>query len=439
MKAFLISIIVVPLFIGCTHPAHETNADILTDKNVLYNNEKQLTKVIIYDVFSPPVTSRIYAYTSLASYEAMRFIKPGYVSMTEKLHGFPAMPVPEKDKSYNYLLAATRAFFTVAEKVTFSKDTLLDYETKVFNDFQLALDKDTYDRSVAFGDSIGNKILERTKVDRYKETRGMSKFLGSNEAGKWRPTPPDYLDAAEPYWSLVMPLAVDSASMITCPKPPQYDTGRNSEFFKNVNEVYSIGKALTDSQKTVARYWDDNPFVTEHSGHLMFGNKKVTPVGHWMGIATLAAQMKNVDAIEIARTYALTSVAMYDVIITCWKEKFRSQVIRPITVINENIDRNWQPFLQTPPFPEHSSGHSGISAAAATILTKCMGESFAFKDTTENQYIGLTRSFTSFEQAAQEASMSRIYGGIHYRSGVNAGIIQGKSIGEYVFDKLGKK
>jgi hypothetical protein len=439
MKNLLIGVYVLYIFAGCENKVNKADTKILTDQNLICRNQQKLTDVIIYDVFSPPVTSRIYAYTSLASYEALRFIKSGYPSIAEKLHGFPVMPVPEKNKSYNYLLAATKAFFTVAEKVTFSKDTLINYETKVFDDFRSALDTNTFNNSIAFGELIGNKILERTKVDNYQETRGMAKFLGSNETGKWRPTPPDYLDAAEPNWSMIRTLAVDSASQISCPRPPEYDTSRSSEFFKNVNEVYTIGKSLTDSQKMIARYWDDNPFVTEHSGHLMFGNKKVTPVGHWMGIATLACQIKNADALETAKTYVLTSVAMYDVIITCWQEKFRSQVIRPITVINENIDHNWQPFLQTPPFPEHSSGHSGISSAAATILTKRFGENFAFKDTTEKKYIGMVRSFQSFEQAAQEASISRVYGGIHYRSGIDAGIVQGKSIGEYVYDKIDGK
>ncbi len=168
---------------------------MLTDQNLIYSNVNQLTDVIIYDVFSPPVSSRIYAYTALAFYETIRFSKPGYNSITEKLNGFPKMPSPEKDKKYNYLLAATKAFFTVAEKVTFSKDTLINYETKVYDDFEALLDTGTYNRSIAFGELIGNKILERTKVDNYKETRGMAKFLGSNATGKWRPTPPDYLDA----------------------------------------------------------------------------------------------------------------------------------------------------------------------------------------------------------------------------------------------------
>lgn len=100
------------------------------------------------------------------------------------------------------------------------------------------------------------------------------------------------------------------------------------------------------------------------------------------------------------------------------------------------LDRNWQPFLQTPPFPEHTSGHSGISAAAATVLTKKLGDNFAFEDTSDLAYIGMKRSFKSFNQAAMEASISRVYGGIHYRSGVDAGAVQGRQIAEYVLDKF---
>jgi hypothetical protein len=127
---------------------------------------------------------------------------------------------------------------------------------------------------------------------------------------------------------------------------------------------------------------------------------------------------------------------MFDAIITCWREKYRSQQVRPITVIHELIDRNWQPFLQTPPFPEHTSGHSGISASAATVLTEKFGDGFAFEDTSDFQYIGMKRSFKSFNAAALEASLSRVYGGIHYRSGVDAGAVQGREIAAYVIEKL---
>jgi ASC-1-like (ASCH) protein len=346
------------------------------------------------------------------------------------------MPVPEKNKKYNYLLAATKAFFTVAKKITFSKDTLVNYENKVYDDFKTLLDKNSYENSLTFGESVGNAVLERTKIDKYKETRGMPKFLGSNDVGKWRPTPSDYLDALEPNWGQILPLALDSAAQIKCPLPPVYSMEKNSTFYKAAAEVYDIGTHMTDERKTIAKYWDDNPFVIEHSGHLMFGNKKITPVGHWIGITGIACKMKNLDAVETAKIYALTSIAMYDVGISCWREKYIHNVIRPVTVVNESFDRNWQTFLQTPPFPEHSSGHSGFSASAAAILTKRFGDNFAFEDTSDLAYIGMKREFSSFNAAAQEAGISRIYGGIHYRTGVDAGAAQGRAVAEYVIKKF---
>jgi hypothetical protein len=415
-----------------------TKADpsLVSDADLLHRNEKQLTEVIIYDVFSPPVSSRIYAYTSLAAYEALRFQNASYKSIAAQLKGFGTMPVPQQNKSYNYLLAATKAFFTVAEKVTFSIDTLKLYQNKVYAGFRSLLDEETFYNSVTFGESVGKKILERAATDNYKQTRGMPKFLGSNETGKWRPTAPDYLDASEPYWSQIKTLVVDSASQISCPPPPSFNLDTTSAFFKTVKEVYAISSPLTEEHKLIARYWDDNPFVIEHSGHMMFANKKITPVGHWIGIAGIACRKKSASTLETAQAYALTSVAIFDAIISCWQSKYQYQHIRPISVINETIEQNWQPYLQTPPFPEHPSGHSGISAAAAAILTRCFGDHFSFEDTSDLEYIGMKRNFASFNQAAEEASISRVYGGIHYRTGVDAGAQQGRQIGEYVIEKF---
>ncbi len=235
------------------------------------------------------------------------------------------------------------------------------------------------------------------------------------------------------------PLLLDSNTQFKCPKPNPFDGDTNSEFYKNAHEVFTIGVNLTDEQREIARYWDDNPFVIEHSGHLMYGNKKITPVGHWVGITQIACKTKNADAVQSAEAYALTSIAVYDAMVSCWQSKFETQVVRPINFINEVIDRNWQPLLQTPPFPEHTSGHSNISAAAATVLTKLFGDNVAFEDTSDLAYIGMKRNFSSFLSAAQESSISRVYGGIHYRSGVDAGLIQGKEIGEYVTSKLLEK
>ena len=408
----------------------------LTPVDVLLGNEDQLTQVIIYDVFTPPVSSRIYVYASLASYEAIRYSNPAAKSITEKLHGFAPMPQPEAGKQYDYTLAATKAFFTSVRKMVFSVDSLTKYENTVYETYKQQLDKETFERSVAFGEAVGKQVLARAITDGYIKSRGKPKYLGSNDPGKWRPTPPDYLDGVEWCWNTMKPLVLDSASQCKPVPPPVYSTDTASMFFREAKEVYTIGKNLTEEQRTIARYWDDNPFVIEHSGHMMFGNKKITPGGHWMGIAAIAAKQSKADAVATARGFALTAVALYDAFIACWDEKYRSSVVRPVTVINELIDKNWVAFLQTPPFPEYTSGHSTITASAATVLAELYGKNYAFLDTSDLAYIGMQRNFTSFEAAAAEASISRVYGGIHYRNSVDQGAAAGKKVGQLIVDRV---
>ena len=437
MKSFLKEVCFLFSFFLLITGCNQKKTLKLSDVDILHQNQDLLTQVIIYDVFTPPVANRIYVYSSLASYEAIRFNKEGTASIAEKLKGFGKMPQPEKGKKYNYTLAATKAFFTVVRNVkVFSVDSLKNYEESVYNNFKDNLDDSTYQRSIAFGDTIAKAVLARAKSDGYLQSRGKPKYLGSNDPGKWRPTPPDYMDGVEWCWNTLKPLVMDSASEFMPPRPPQYSKDTNSFFYKNVLEVYKINKNLTDEQKIIARYWDDNPFVIEHSGHMMFANKKITPGGHWMGIAAIAAKQTKSDAVKTAFTYAMTSIALYDAFISCWDEKYRSSFIRPVTVINEMIDPGWTPFLQTPPFPEYTSGHSTITRSAATVLTKIYGDHFAFQDTSDLRYIGLQRHFDSFVQAADEASISRVYGGIHYRISVDEGANEGRKVGELIVKKL---
>lgn len=436
MKKVLILLSAVALLASCKQQQVPADPAILKSTGVLHQNMQRLTEVIVHDIFSPPVSSRIYAYTSLAAYEALRFQESGAPSLAGQMQGFAAMPLPEKGQPYNYLLAASKAFFTVAEKLTFSVDSLKGYENNLYQQYASLLDDATYHNSLGLGEAIGKTVLARAAIDNYKQTRGMPKFIGSYDEGKWRPTPPDYLDGAEPYWSLIKTLVADSAGQFMCPPPPNYSTDSTSSFYQTAREVYTIGKNLSEEQKTIARYWDDNPFVLEHAGHLMAGHKKITPVGHWMGIAAIACKKAGTQPVTAARIYALTSAAIFDAIISCWKAKYQYQHIRPITFINEKIDQTWVPYLQTPPFPEHTSGHSGISAAAATVLTHCLGRDFAFEDTSDLAYIGMKRSFSSFEQAAAEASISRVYGGIHYTTGTNAGARQGKEVATHICTHL---
>jgi hypothetical protein len=411
----------------------------INDTDVIHQNEDQLTQVIIYDVFSPPVASRLYVYASLATYEAIRFSNDGAASITEKLKGFKPMPVPEKNKKYDFTLAASKAFFNVVRNVkVFSVDSLKRYEDALYGRFREKLGDTVYNRSTAFGDSIAKAILTRAKSDGYIASRGKPKYLGSNDPGKWRSTPPDYLDGIEWCWNTMKPMIMDSAAQFKPSRPPVYSMEPSSLFYKSVKEVYDINKNLTDEQIDIARYWDDNPLVMMHSGHMTFANKKITPGGHWMGITAIASKQTSADPVRTARAYALTSIALYDAFISCWDEKYRSSYIRPVTVINEAFDNTWMPYLQTPPFPEYTSGHSTITAAASTVLTSLFGENFAFQDTSDLRYIGMQRHFDSFAQAAAEASISRVYGGIHYRFSVDTGAMRGKMLGRFIVGKLVK-
>ncbi|MFN8239438.1 MAG: vanadium-dependent haloperoxidase [Bacteroidales bacterium] len=433
-KTFAPAALATILMFGCSAEKTELPAD----QDILHNNQDKLTQVIIYDIFTPPVASRIYAYTSLASFEAVRFMKPGEPSIAENLNKFGKMPVPEKGKEYDFTLSATRAFFEVAKKVRiFSADSLAAYEAYLKKGFMARMNQDKYDRSMAFGDSVAKVILRRALADGYFQSRGKEKYLGSNDPGKWRPTPPDYLDGVEWCWNTMLPFALDSASQFAPAPPPVYSPKNGTTFMNGLTEVFNINKNLTDEQKTIATFWDDNPFVIEHSGHMMFGNKKITPGGHWMGICAIASKSMNADPVTTAKAYAMTAIALHDAFIACWDEKYRSSYIRPVTAINELIDKYWLPFLQTPPFPEYTSGHSSISASAATVLTKLYGDNFAFRDTSDLRYIGLERSFSSFNQAAGEASISRVYGGIHYRFTADTSSVQGKKVGKNLLRKLG--
>ena len=418
---------------GCVHKPH---IQLLKDADVLHQNEDQLTQVIIYDVFTPPVASRIYGYTALASYEAMRYADPKYNSIITKLKGFANPPVPQKGKKYNFTLAATKAFFTVAHKVTFSVDTLKKYEDKVYAMYKDNLDDSTYNRSVAFGEQIGKLILKRASVDDYPQTRGKPKYLGENGPAKWRPTAPDYMDGVEFCWGDMKVFAIDSSRQFSPGPPPAYSEDKNSEFVRQYIEVYNTNKHLTKDQKLIATFWDDNPFVVQHNGHLMFADKKITPGGHWIGITTIACKKTNASAVKTAEAYALTSVALFDSFICCWEVKYKYSYARPVTNIQEKVDHYWLPLLQTPPFPEYTAGHSTISAASATVLTHLFGDNFAFQDTSDLHYIGIQRHFNSFIQASDETALSRFYGGIHYLNSSLVGAKQGKQIGNFIWEKL---
>ena len=168
----------------------------------------------------------------------------------------------------------------------------------------------------------------------------------------------------------------------------------------------------------------------------MFATKKITPGGHWMEISAIATMQAGSTYAETVHAHARVAISLFDAFISCWDEKWRSVVVRPETLINQYIDEAWVPLLQTPPFPEYTSGHSVISRAAALTLTELLGKNFAFEDISEMEYGLPSRSFDNFIQASEEAALSRLYGGIHYRMAIDNGLDQGDAIGNYINNTL---
>ncbi|RDC65129.1 vanadium-dependent haloperoxidase [Adhaeribacter pallidiroseus] len=436
MKSTFTSLFVFILLLAVGGCQKKTDAATLANPDVMHTSVRKLTDVMVHDVFSPPVASRVYAYANIAAYEALVPGYPNYQSLAGQLKNLKNLPKPDPGQAYCYPLASLRAFLTVGRTLTFSGDLVDEFEPQVYQKYKDAgLDEEVYNRSMAFGDSIGKKIMEWADQDGYRETRGR-RYTVVNNPGKWQPTPPAYMDAIEPFWFKIRPFVLDSCSQFKPAVPSTFDVRKESDFYKEVMQVYETGNALTTEQKVIASFWDCNPFVMHNTGHVMYATKKISPGGHWINIAAVASKKAKADFMKSVETYALVSIALADGFISCWDEKYRSARIRPETVINNHIDKDWAPLLQTPPFPEYPSGHSVISTAAAVTLTSLYGDKFAYSDSTEVAFGLAPRQFTSFNQAAEEAAISRLYGGIHYMPAITNGQTEGQQVGDFVISKI---
>lgn len=431
LSLVLLAIIVL----SCSQSAnYQSNAD---RPDRLHRSIKQVTDIIVHDIFSPPVASRIYAYVSVAAYEAGRHSDSTLVSLAGQLHGLGKVPSPEPNSEYCYPLAAVQATLMTGRSLVFSEDKLDEFYQKVMAEFRNSgMPDEVYERSIAYGTAVADHIIKWSSKDNYKQTRSFPKYSIDNSPSTWKPTPPAYMDAVEPHWNKIRTFIIDSASQFQCTPPPPFSTDPKSEFYGLAKEVYETGKNLNDEQREIASFWDCNPFTMNVKGHVMFATKKISPGGHWMNITHVASVKSKADFAHAAEAYARVSIALADAFVACWDEKYRSLLIRPESYINQYIDEDWVPLLQTPPFPEYISGHSTISGSAATALTGVFGDNFSFSDSTEIEFGLSSRSFHSFNDAADEAAVSRLYGGIHYRPANEIGLSMGRRIGEFVNQRL---
>lgn len=434
-KNLLFTLIIALLLISS---CAQKKKDVEIEAALLHETMQRLTDVIVHDIFSPPVASRIYAYPSIAAYEVMVQTDPSYISLAGQLKGFDGIPTPEKEVDLE--LAAVQAFINVGRTLIFSEDKIEEFQNEFLTKVrEKGLDETVLNNSIEYAKIVADDILAWSGKDNYKETRTFQKFAVIDQEDRWQPTPPGYFEAIEPHWSKIRTFVIDSADQFTPVRPTKFDMTENSDFYNEVMEVYEVGKNLDEEQSEIASFWDCNPFVINVHGHAMFATKKITPGGHWIGIAKIACEIDSANLMKSAATYALTSLALADGFISCWDEKYRSNLIRPETVINQYIDQDWLPLLQTPPFPEYTSGHSVISGAAGVALTSIYGEPFQFEDDSELIYGLPVRNFDSFTAASDEAAISRLYGGIHYMPAIENGVAQGRKLGRYLVSKIKMK
>ncbi|MGA0559018.1 vanadium-dependent haloperoxidase [Larkinella sp. VNQ87] len=412
-----------------------------TDAAVYARTLKKLTDVMVNDVTGPCASARYYAYANLAAYELLyQEQRPAtYVAFEGRLRKYPTFAKPQPNAGVDARFGSLYALLRMGEELLPSgyllekeRDALIK-EAK--SRYQLSDEQLLATRTYA--DTLVKKLVKYAAQDGYIKTSGYMRFTPSEQPGSWQPTPPAYSEAYEPYWPTLRPFLLDSAAQFR-PKPMvPYSEAKDSPFFRLVKEVYDTTRALTDQQRHIANFWDCNPFFLNQKGHVSFGTKKITPGGHWMGITSIVCTQRNLSLAETVRWHTLVGLTMADAFISCWEEKYHSNRIRPETVINQQIDRDWRPMLQTPPFPEYTSGHSVMSAAVSTVLTALAGEPIGYTDTVEVEFGIPARSFRSFEQAANEAAISRLYGGIHFRDSIENGVAQGRQIGRFVIRQLG--
>lgn len=403
----------------------------------LHRSVKEVTDVIVHDIYSPPVASRIYAYVTIAGYEASRQGDSRYISLAGQLHGLAEIAQMPKDKQYSYSLAAVHAILTVAKSMVISEDKIVDFDKKILQEFKnLGMPEVVFKNSVLYGKMVADQILQWAAKDNCRESRSFPKYAVTDDESTWKPTPPAYIRAIEPNWNKIRTFIIDSAQQFKPVPATPFSADKNSKFYKEALAVHDIGMTLTAEQKEVANFWDCNPFKMNVRGHVMFATKKISPGGHWINITRMACHKAKAGFVESAAAYACVSVTLADGFISCWDEKYRSNVIRPETYINQYMDQSWVPLLQTPPFPEYTSGHSVVSTASALMLSKLFGENFSFADSTEIEFGLPVRNFKSFRLAAEEAAISRLYGGIHYMPSIKNGIEEGNKIGSYISEKL---
>ncbi|MEO6730383.1 MAG: vanadium-dependent haloperoxidase [Ferruginibacter sp.] len=397
----------------------------------------KMTDIMLHDITNPPLAARFFSYTCLAGYEVVSLHGTKFKSMHTRLNGYPEIKRPDSIGTYSYQLAALLAMMETAKKMQPSGRLMRTFEEEFIDSCGKAgFDINVISNSKNYALAISGQILAYAKADGYNKISNLPRYTPVKADGCWYPTPPAFMAAVEPYFNTVRPFTLNTATQFKPVPPIPFNAEINSPFYALTAAVYKEGRELNEDHRIIASFWDCNPFAVQDGGHLQYGFKKISPGAHWLGITGIACLTANKGFEESMQIYTSVSIGLMDAFIACWDEKFRSNRIRPETVIRKYIDPQWIPLLQTPPFPEYLSGHSVISASSATILTHYFGNNFSYTDSVEVTYGLPSRTFRSFQEAATEAGLSRFYGGIHFMDAITNGQQQGSKVGTWVLKKI---
>lgn len=392
-------------------------------------NDLQLQLIRTTPGFTPPVASRALGYSNLALYETVVKGIPGKRSVKEALGYSYALPEMDVNRRYNWALAANRSMYlslrNLYANTSASNQLLMDSLYNALKaEYAADMTKDDITRNEYYATQVSEAIFNWSKSDKGHEAYNNlypSDYALPVGPGKWVPTPPAYNPIPMlPYWGKNRVFYAENGS-VNCqpPAPPPFSMEQGSAYYSEFNTVYEISRSMNEEQKNIAKFWAD-------------GGGTYTPPGHLLNIAGILLRQDNANLEKAAETYVRMGLCVADAFIACWKAKFTYNTERPVTYIREHIDAGWSPLIATPPFPEYTSGHSTVSGASAEVLTKMFGDNRSFTDNT-NVWLGFApRTFKSFREAAQEAAMSRLYGGIHIPGGNNRGIECGTRIGQNV-------
>lgn len=380
--------------------------------------------------YSPPVASRAFGYLGITAWEATASGNPALKSLAGKVNGLTALSPREPGAAYDEAIvlnaaleASVRNFFSNTGPT--GQRAFTAVANRLRGDAIAGKPDDVVRRSIAHGEAIAAHILAWSQNDGGAVIENMGFPLDYKpvaKPGAWVPTSAIRQQQAPllPDWGSNRPFAMPDGAACDLPPPPAYSESKDSAFYREALEVHETANRLDDEQKLIARFWSDDPMLTP------------TPPGHWAAIVLQIAERDRLPVDKAAEAFARAGIAVADGFIACWRDKFAFNLVRPVTYIRKHIDPKFEPLLITPPFPEYPSGHSSESGAAAEALTAMFGDNFAFEDSTHAKEGLKPRPFKSFWAAAEEAGISRLYGGIHFRAAIEQGLAQGRCIGKHV-------